>query len=202
LTVLRALLAVTLLALTTPVPADTLENRLAGVSSLAGRFQQTLFSREGEALEESSGTFSLLRPGYLSWHILEPDEQLLLASNETLWHYDVELETATRREIPAGNPTSPLTILGGDSTVLVQWYRVEQLSEERWQLEPRFEGAEFTSVELGFAGGLPVEMQIRDNLGRSTVISLTELDTREGLSPADFAFEPPAGIDIYSSDEL
>jgi chaperone LolA len=199
---LRALLVFSLLSPASLTSADTLQDRLAAVTSLAGHFQQTLLSGEGEVLEQSSGAFSLLRPGFLSWHILEPEEQWLLASGETLWHYDVELETATRRRIPAGNPTSPLTILGADSALLAQWYRVEQLSAERWQLLPSFDNAEFASVELGFAGGLPAEMLIRDNLGRSTVISLTELDAARSLSPAEFAFEPPAGIDIYSSDEF
>ncbi len=197
---LRALLILSLLA--PMASADTLEQRLAGVDSLAGRFEQKLHSGDGEVLEQSNGTFRLLRPGYLSWHILEPEEQLLLASSETLWHYDVELETATQRHIPAGNPTSPLTILGGDSALLAQWYLVEQVADDRWRLQPRFDDAEFASVELAFSEGLPVEMLIRDNLGRSTVIALSELDAGLELTPEDFSFEPPPGVDIYRSDEL
>jgi chaperone LolA len=182
--------------------ADTaLLEKLGGFNSLQGRFEQVLYSADGEPLEESSGRFRLLKPGYLSWHILEPDEQLLLAAGETLWHYDVELETATRRFIPEGNPTSPLTILGGDSEALSAWYSIKQLADNRWRLEPNFDDAEFDSVELAFADGLPVEMQIRDKLGRRTVIELAELDIRSRLVPGDFAFEPPDGVDIYRDDE-
>lgn len=189
------------LALSQPLLADTLQQSLGNLGSLTGNFEQTLYSGDGEVLEQSSGSFSLLRPGYLSWHILEPDEQLLLAANETLWHYDVELETATRRRIPAGNPSSPLTILGGSSDDLEAAYRIETLGDDRWLLEPLFEDAEFSSVELSFDGGLPVAMRIRDNLGRLTVISLGDLDPAAALSPQDFIFDPPAGIDIYDSDE-
>lgn len=200
---MRSLILALLLALggSLPAGAETLQQRLGGLSSLTGQFQQTLYSREGDVLEQSSGSFSLLRPGYLSWHIQAPDEQLLLAANETLWHYDVELETATRRRIPAGNPTSPLTILGGNSDELDKWYRVEAVDEDSWSLEPRFDNAEFSRVELSFDRELPVEMQIRDNLGRRTVISLGGLDPAAVLKPEDFTFEPPPGIDIYDSDE-
>ena len=198
---LLAALALLLPALAGADGLSGLERQLSGLESLSGRFEQTLYSVDGEVLEQSSGSFSLLRPGYLSWHIREPEEQLLLAANETLWHYDVELETATRRRIPAGHPTSPLTILGGDASTLSAWYEVEQLAEDRWRLRPRFDDAEFSGVELVFAGGLPVEMKIDDNLGRSTVIGLGELDPGGDLSPSDFVFEPPAGVDIYASDE-
>lgn len=200
----RLIIAALLLLLPRLAAADGLaglESQLAGVDSLRGRFAQTLVSGSGEILEQSSGSFSLLRPGYLSWHILEPEEQLLLAANETLWHYDVELETATRRRIPVGHPTSPLTILGGDTATLSNWYEVEQLSEGRWRLRPRFDDAEFSAVELGFVDGLPVEMKIIDNLGRTTLIALQSLEPGSELSPSDFLFEPPPGIDIYASDE-
>lgn len=197
----RILATLLTLAVSVPLGAQTLQAQLGNLGSLAGSFEQTLYSQAGEVLEQSSGSFSLLRPGYLSWHILEPDEQLLLAANETLWHYDVELETATRRRIPAGNPTSPLTILGGASDELESYYRVETLGENRWSLEPRFDDAEFARVELSFEQGLPVEMQILDNLGRRTRITLGNLDPAAELKPEDFAFDPPAGIDIYDSDE-
>lgn len=200
---MRSLVLLLLLALcgSLPVAAETLQQRLGGLRGLTGEFEQTLYSRDGDVLEQSSGRFSLLRPGYLSWHIQAPDEQLLLAANETLWHYDVELETATRRRIPAGNPTSPLTILGGDSDELETWYRVQALGEDSWSLEPRFDDAEFARVELSFERGLPVEMRILDSLGRRTLISLGGLDPTAVLNPEDFAFEPPPGIDIYDSDE-
>ena len=202
---MRIILLALSLMLALPASAENdalaaLGERLGGLTSLQGTFRQSLISEQGSALEHSSGRFMLLRPGYLSWHILEPEEQLLIATGETLWHYDVELETVTRRRIPAGNPTSPLTILGGDTESLAEFYAVERRDADSWRLLPRFEGAEFSHVDLGFADGLPVRMSIRDRAGRETLVELVDLDTGQALTPSDFDFTPPPGVDIFSDE--
>ena len=180
--------------------AASLQQALGGLERLSGEFEQTLLSTDGEPLESSSGRFRLLRPAYFAWHILLPEEQLLIAAGPTFWHYDVELETVTRRSIDPGNPTSPLAILGGDSSLLERYYRITRLDEQRWALAPTFEDAEFAEVELTVVEGLPTEMRIRDRLGRTTVILLAALAPDTPLQPADFDFEPPAGVDIYSNE--
>lgn len=177
-----------------------LQHALAGLDQLSGDFQQTLLSEAGEALESSSGEFRLLRPAYFAWHILEPEEQLLIASGAVFWHYDVELETVTRRSIDPGNPTSPLAILSGDSDTLENYYEVTQLEDGRWSLEPSFDGAEFAAVELSIENDLPTEMRIRDRVGRTTLILLTAQPPATPLQPADFDFQPPAGVDLYSDE--
>ena len=177
-----------------------LQERLAGFTQLSGRFEQVLQSDGGATLESSGGEFALLRPAYLRWHILEPEEQLLVASGDSFWHYDVELETATRRRIDPGNPQSPLAILSGDSAVLSEYYQVESLDASSWTLTPQFADAEFESVTLLFDGDLPIRMDIRDRLGRTSSIQFVELDAGPGLAPGDFSFTPPAGVDIYSDE--
>ncbi len=182
--------------------ADTaaLQQALKGLDSLSGEFQQTLVSEYGKALEQSSGRFSLLRPAYLSWHILAPEEQLLVAADDVFWHYDVELEAVTRRRIDPGNPTSPLAILGGDRAVLDDYYEVTETAPGEFSLLPLFSGAEFMAVELTVVDALPSVMRIHDRLGRTTLIELKSLDASPALAPEDFGFEPPAGIDIYSDE--
>ncbi|MEP5764715.1 MAG: outer membrane lipoprotein chaperone LolA [Halieaceae bacterium] len=177
-----------------------LEARLAQVRSLEGDFAQELFGDDGKLLEQSSGRFRLLKPGFFSWHIFQPDEQLLVAAGPSLWHYDVELETATRRDIPAGNPTSPLTILGGDSAELAQHYLVQALGEQSWQLRPRSADAEYSAIAIVFDGELPARMEIEDVLQRRTVIHFSAVQADTALQPADFDFQPPPGVDVYDNE--
>ncbi len=179
---------------------QALQAQLSGIDSLRGGFQQQLISMEGKELEQSSGNFRLLQPGYFAWHILRPDEQLLLAAEGDLWHYDVELETATRRDISPGSPFSPLTILNGNSGELQRHYRVEALDARSWKLLPKFESADFSSIVLRFTDGLPAVMEIVDPLERTTRIHFADLELNPGLSPADFSFEPPEGVDIYDHE--
>ncbi len=201
---MRLLLAIALLTATLcqaqDVSLSELQQRLAGIDSLSGTFQQTLVSMEGEPLEQSSGHFMLLKPNYFSWQIELPDQQLLLAAEGVLWHYDVELETATRRNIPPDNPYSPLEILAGDSQTLGEYYQVESLGPDTWQLLPKFESGDFLAITLSFDGQLPLSMDILDPLQRVTRIVFEHLEHNPGLSAADFVFVPPDGVDVYSHE--
>jgi outer membrane lipoprotein carrier protein len=194
------LCAVLVILLGNHAQADGLETRLAALDSVSGSFRQQLVSSTGDVLEESRGTLKLLRPGYLAWHIQTPEEQLLIAAGGSLWHYDVELETVTRRHLAADTPGSPLAILGGDAATLEQHYRIEKTGDQTWHLFPRIEGADFTRVELTFAESLPTRMVIRDALERATVIDFESLQSDTDLGPADFEFVPPPGVDFYEHE--
>ena len=177
-----------------------LTRRLDALASLEGSFQQTLLSSQGDTLEQSAGRFRLLRPGHFYWHIETPEEQLLIASNDVLWHYDIELETVTRRRLSSGNPGNPLTILGGDVASLEQHYRISILGDNGWRFEPRFESADFAAVELYFDADLPASLVIHDKLARQSVIRFSGLRSAGTLTPDDFLFTPPPGVDVYDSE--
>jgi outer membrane lipoprotein carrier protein len=181
-------------------PLSELSARLEPLETLTGQFLQETRSSDGEVLDRSQGSLKLLRPAYFSWHIDSPEEQLLVASGGTLWHYDVELETATRRTLDPGSPTNPLTILGGDTAALGTHYRVEAIDENGWRLSPLFDTAEFTAVELFFEGSLPSRMSVRDALDRVSVITFSGLASSADLAPSDFEFRPPPGVDVYDSE--
>jgi len=181
-------------------PLRELQGLLADMESLRGSFTQEVFSSKSELLEASSGEFALLRPGYFLWHLKTPDEQLLMAGFDGLWHYDVELETATRSPLPANDSASPLAVLGGDSSVLGEHYVVEQIAPSEFRLLPIAQRNDFTALDLRFVNGLPVAMQVEDPLQRSTIINFTQLQRNPPLFPSDFEFDPPPGVDIYYND--
>lgn len=202
---MRRLLIATLLvlaanaALAENVALLDLQSRLGAIHSLQGNFAQTLLSDQAVMLEQSSGEFALLQPGYFAWHIQLPDEQLLLAAGGTLWHYDVELQTATRRPMP-DNSQSPLAVLGGDVAQLDADYVVEAIAPQVFRLLPIMERGDFSELVLHFNAGLPQKMVLLDQLGRSTVIDFSELQLNPVLLPSRFEFVPPAGVDVYDND--
>ena len=177
-----------------------LNARLTPRGRMRSEFQQTLLSTDGRMLEQSSGELLLLQPGYFLWHILEPDEQLLIASEGILWHYDVDLETITRRHIPADNSHTPLAVLGGAGDALGEQYQVIAAGEQAWRLVPRSEDADFTALVLQFDGDKPVRMIVEDPLRRSTEIRFVNIELNPPLSADDFFFEPPPGVDVYNND--
>jgi outer membrane lipoprotein carrier protein len=177
--------------------AAGLAARLEALTSLSGDFEQTVTADDGAAARASAGHFSLLRPGFFRWEITAPDDQLLIAADGFLWHYDRDLETVTRRPLAAGAGSAPLRLLAGDSSTLDADFEVTRSAPERWLLRPRrADEAAFREVELAFADGLPAAMHIVDGLGQQIEIRFSALVPGR-VRREDFAFTPPPGVDVY-----
>jgi outer membrane lipoprotein carrier protein len=174
---------------------------LAPVQRLQGSFTQLQYGQDNTLLAESSGKFRLLRPGYFAWEILSPDEQLIIAGPEFIWHHDRDLETVTRRPVTTDADMTPLQILGGDESALREKFQVVRKAEGTFLLTPLASGVGFKQLTLQLDGPQLTGMEIQDNLDQSVVIKFTDLDSESELSSADFAFTPPPGADLFYYDE-
>lgn len=184
-----------------PAPVDELAAALGGVEHLQGEFRQRQYDEGGALLGESSGTFRLLRPGYFAWEIRAPDNQLIVADPQYLWHHDRDLETVTRRPVGTGSASAPLQVLGGDATTLAEAFDITRGEQDSYILTPRSGEAGFERLELWLEGALPRRMEIRDNLHQRVSIEFSELDRETPLTPGDFSFEPPPDADLFTYDE-
>jgi outer membrane lipoprotein carrier protein len=198
----RALLAILVLGLFSAVacggegaPTAALAKRLASLASLSGRFEQTVSGADSATPEASSGTFSLRRPDRFRWEITAPDQQLLVARDGILWHYDRDLATATRRELGDGS-AAPLLLLAADREALADSFAVARLDDHHFRLEPLEPGAGFREATLRFEGALPVAMAITDRLGQQIDIRFSEL-SRRPVDEKAFRFTPPPGVEVY-----
>jgi len=174
---------------------------LTPIKQLQGSFSQQLYGQDKLLLEESSGRFRLLRPGYFSWEILSPDKQLIIAGPQYIWHYDRDLETVTRRPVTSDVEMTPLQILGGDEAVLREKFQVVHTGEGTFQLTPLSTDVGFKQLTLYLNTTQLTGMDIQDNLDQSVVIKFADLDDKTELSNTDFAFTPPAGADLFYYDE-
>ena len=194
--------------LVAPVRADDevatgeLLARLERISQMQRKFTQRQYGDGDKVLAESTGRFRLLRPVYFSWEIQAPDRQLIVANADYLWHYDMDLQTATRRPVVGNIEASPLQVLGGDASALRDQYDVEQSGRDSFTLQPL--GAEHSFRRLGvtFAGDAISRMDIVDKLGQRVVVDFHEVDTTSPLDSGDFEFTPPeAEVDLFYYDE-
>ena len=104
--------------------------KLESLNQLQGRFEQTQFVADHDQPSAlSSGHFKLLKPMYLLWDIDSPDNQLIVADGEHLWHHDRDLETVTRRSVAGHDQLSPLQVLAGDRAILSERFDVSQTGE-------------------------------------------------------------------------
>ena len=180
--------------------------RLAGLDQAQGRFEQALYSERGELLERSSGRYALLKPGFLRWDIERPDRQRLVVAAGQIWHYDIDLATATRRALRRGESFSALDLLTADTASLRQRFQVEVLGgnsgensgDQRYRLLPLFPGAEFAVLELTWRDGRLRAMSIRDRSAQRIQLALTPDPAAAPLQPQDFAFELPPGVEVFA----
>ena len=184
-----------------PTATDELLIKLAGIEQLQGSFQQVQKGLDGKVMAETSGRFQLLRPGFFSWEILAPDSQLIVANPEFLWHHDRDLETVTRRLVAGSEQLAPLQVLGGDENILRERFTVSRSSEQAWTLIPVAGDPGFQQLVLTFSDGVIEGMEILDSLNQRVEVQFSNLDSSTALSPEDFAFSPPDGVDLFYYDE-
>jgi outer membrane lipoprotein carrier protein len=181
---------------------DQLLARLNRITHLQGEFSQRQYAEGDAVMAESSGAFRLLRPFFFSWEIRAPDNQLIVANAEYLWHYDIDLQTATRHPVVGNVEASPLQILGGDETALRDEYAVTQDADNTFTLTPLGTGHSFRRLTVTFAGDTISRMDIVDKLGQRVVVDFERVDAKTPLSSSDFEFTPPPGdVDLFYYDD-
>ena len=187
-----------LLSVTAASGEDTLWQMLDAREGGAGAFIQELYDEEGELLERATGRYAVLRPHFFRWEIEYPDRQLIIAAGDTLWHYDIDLATATKRTTE-GSGLTPLALLGRDVADLQQRFSVEDLGNERYRLRPTYPEAGFSSVTLAWARGEVVAMEVVDRSGQLLQLSLDPDEDGATPTPGDFAFEVPRGVEVFGA---
>jgi outer membrane lipoprotein carrier protein len=182
-------------------PTDDLLARLAAITALQGNFEQRQFDEKGIVAATSSGSFKLLKPGYFAWEITAPDSQLVIADTQSLWHHDIDLETVTRRPIAGNEQMTPLQVLGGDEDLLRERFAIAAGTDgNSFTLVPVASDPGFRQLSLRFDGQQIVGMEIIDNLNQRINVLFSNVQVVE-LTPEDFAFTPPAGVDLFDYEQ-
>ncbi len=207
---LKALLVLCALSASLAVGQDNeasgeLAKILQKTTAIRGQFTQLQYDNNAVLLSESTGQFAMLRPGYFSWRIETPDSQLIIATPEFIWHHDIDLETATRRPVAKAGAMSPLQILGGKEELLRANYTVSKDEEGVFTLVPRSNSTGtspgFSSLSLNLDNGVLAGMDMIDALNQRVVIHFTQVEHDPPLSPEDFDFTPPTGVDLFYYDQ-
>ncbi|WOJ94080.1 outer-membrane lipoprotein carrier protein LolA [Congregibacter variabilis] len=174
---------------------------LAAQSQASGGFVQELFDESEELLERSSGRYAVLRPGFFRWEIEDPDQQMIVVSGTQLWHYDIDLAAATRRDTSQSNEFTPLELLAGDSDELRGRFEAQRLGPARVRLIPTFPQAGFASVDIAWEGDAVIAMDVQDRSGQMIKLDLSPDPNPAQLTAKDFEFVAPAGVDVYEPSD-
>jgi outer membrane lipoprotein carrier protein len=163
--------------------------------------QMKLVNGEVKLSDQSSGTFMFARPGKFIWLYQKPYEQLLQADGEKLYMYDKDLNQVTTKALGTALSSSPAAILFGSNDLAKNFAikDVGQKDDMEWlQATPKDKDSTFTLISIGMQNGVPREMDLRDNFGKTTIILLQNMERNPALKPDQFKFTVPAGADVFS----
>lgn len=181
--------------------AQTLAGLLAPYKSSCGEFEQRQFSAKDELLEKSGGRFCVLRPFNFLWEITEPSGQKILLNETYLWHYDEDLETATRYSASTEGQIAPLQLLGGKAEELADSFTISRsMNGDNFILTPIENQDAFASITLSFTDDKLTNMNVTDNIGQRLDIAFRNIEHKPTLSEADFSFSPPDMADVFYRD--
>ncbi len=172
---------------------------LQGLDGLQAQFKQVLTDRNGQSVDEASGTLAISRPDRFRWDYREPYSQVIVADGTRIWIYDSDLEQVTVRKLDETLSATPAMLLSGRSN-LADNFNVTQLAKEgslEWvRMEPKRDDTDFKWVRLGFEGPLLRYMQLADKLGQTTSLEFSKVERNPPLDPSRFTFTVPPGADV------
>ena len=188
-----------------PATADVnqqLQAFLSEVTTLSARFEQLQLDEDGAELGSSSGMLWIQRPDRFRWAYSQPYEQLILCDGESIWLYDPDLEQVTRRSAGAALDGTPAALLSQSADALAGFKRAalgEQDGLQGLRLTPSSAESDFRAIELWFSGAVPMRLVFHDQLGGTTRILLRDIQVNQPISPAQFQFTVPAGVEVVDT---
>lgn len=172
------------------------------MTTLQGRFEQSLVDADGEVIERTSGTLQIQRPGQFRWRYKEPYEQVLVADGLNIWSYDVDLAQVTVKPQQDALANTPALLLGGSADAMQQFENEGSYVEAgtTWvRLRPKNTDSGFLRVELGFRDERLYRMVFFDSLKQTTLVALHDVALNVPFEPGEFEFQIPDDVDVVGT---
>ena len=167
--------------------------------SARAAFEQKVYDRNHKLVQESAGTFVLLRPGRFRWAYDKPAEQLIVGDGQRVWIYDRELNQVTVRRLTKALGSTPAALLAGSSDIEAA-FELSDAGERdglEWlEAKPREREAGFDRIRVGLGSSGVQAMELTDSFGQTTELRFSGLVRNPKVDLGEFRFEPPKGVDV------
>lgn len=177
---------------------DVVQAKLNAIHSMTANFKQVVKAKRKE-ISRSSGTMALERPGRFRWQTVDPMEQLVVADGQKMWVYDVDLEQVTVKKQEKGIGGTAALFLSGYNDTVARDFDVTEQSKGNvatFDLKSKSSKANFQRIKLIFTKDNLTGLELYDQLGQVTYVSLVQIKSNPKLEPKLFQFKPPKGVDV------
>lgn len=197
----RSFFALALILFFQPANSSSLErfqSYLRTTQAARADFQQKVFDKTGKVVQESSGSFSFLRPGRFRWTYVKPP-QLIVGDGERVWIHDADLNQVTVRRVARVLGATPAALLAGASDIDKAFELVESGEKDglQWlEAKPREKESGFERIRLGLSVSGVEAMELIDHFGQTTVLRFSNMVRNPQFDAGTFRFTPPKGVDV------
>ncbi len=191
-----------MVAAASPVSAASLErfqSFVRSTQSAKADFEQKVYDRNKKLVQESSGSFSFVRPGKFRWAFSKPYAQLIVGDGEKVWVHDSDLNQVTVRKLSHALGATPAALISGSADVEKSFDFTDSGDSEGLQwldAKPKEKEAGFERIRMGFGASGIDAMELVDQFGQTTRLRFTNFERNPKLDPATFRFTPPKGADL------
>ena len=178
---------------------DRYREFLDGTRAARAAFEQKVYDRNGQLVQETKGRFVFQRPGKFRWVYDKPADQVIVGDGKRVWIYDRQLNQVTVRKLEAALGSTPAALLAGGTDVEKAFVLSDDGAKDglEWVLaRPRQTEAGFESVRMGFDGSALQAMELKDQFGQTTRLRFSHLQRNPRVDPQTFRFDPPKGADV------
>lgn len=184
---------------------DRIQNTYETLAGFTADFEQTLINSATTAQEVRGGSMAYLAEGYLRWEVQGPDPELLVVRPDVVWDYFAADGLAIKyaREQVLSSATM-LKLLSGRANLKQDFKVLDESTDNSLTLltlspkEPEPTMVE-ASVWVEPETALIRSIEVVDFYGNINRVQLSNVSLNPDLTPADFAFSPPAGVMIQNN---
>jgi outer membrane lipoprotein carrier protein len=178
---------------------EQLREFVSATRSARGEFTQQQMLGSGRSGQSSSGQFAFSRPGKFRWEVSRPYEQLVVTDGERVHFYDKDLRQVTVRKVTESISATPAAILFGSNDLEANFTVTDGGTVDglEWlEAVPRNKESGFDRIRIGFKGGLPAAMDVRDAFGQVNRFTFKSIERNPALDASQFRFTAPKGVDV------
>jgi outer membrane lipoprotein carrier protein len=180
-------------------PVGQLTHLLGSFSSYKADFKQWVVNDQQQVQSQSNGTFEIKRPNQFRWSTNAPNNTLIIANGNTIWHYDVDLQQATQQTLrPGSQAENPAMLLSSKVNQLSNDFTVSNVKLEGhdwYMLVPKTQ-QNYKKIYLYFDKGLLTKIIVINNLGDRSLFQFSNIKLNQSIPSSDFEFKTPKGVDL------
>jgi outer membrane lipoprotein carrier protein len=184
------------------------QERYDRLQHLRAQFRQETRLQGFDQAQWGEGQVWILKPGMMRWDYTKPERQTIIASGDTLWMYLPADRQAIRDQVNHSLGTrTPALFLAGEAQ-LTELFTIAGTSPQdpsepqllRLELIPKSGVVPYAWVQLGVDPSSYVVKLVRllDQLGNTTTMWFSDINTEEPVDPALFQFQVPPGVEVMS----